>query len=153
MPLDKENGRLSRRTPVSCHFCRSRKLRCSREFPCENCSTRGINCQLEVCQPSESSGKKRKLDPSEKDDPRVLARLRRLEDIVLGKSHAASTSTSSETAIIRDVSLLQTQANYKQEDRTRTTDAERLEREWFNQTWLVSSWIRTNRTSLKITNT
>ena len=31
--------------PVSCHFCRSRKLRCGREHPCSNCLTRGIECQ------------------------------------------------------------------------------------------------------------
>ena len=138
MPSNKENGRMTRQRPVSCHFCRSRKLRCSREFPCENCSTRGINCQLEVSQPSQPSGEKRKRQSCEKDDPGVLARLRRLEDIVLRRSH--DTGTPSDTAVVRDVSPLQAQqAHYRQEHRTRSTDAERLERECFEQTWLVSS--------------
>lgn len=141
MPLNKDNERLTRQRPVSCHFCRSRKLRCSRQFPCENCSTRGINCQLEVWQPSQSSGEKRKRHPSERDDPGVQARLRRLEDIVLGKSHDASTSTQTDIAFARDVSPLQAQAHHRQEHRTKVTDAERLERECLDQTWLVSSSI------------
>lgn len=32
--------------PISCYFCRSRKLRCSREQPCSNCATRNIQCRL-----------------------------------------------------------------------------------------------------------
>ncbi|KAH8892748.1 hypothetical protein GQ53DRAFT_840598 [Thozetella sp. PMI_491] len=34
-----------RRRPVSCVFCQSRKLRCSRESPCSNCANRGIPCE------------------------------------------------------------------------------------------------------------
>ncbi|KAH8889097.1 hypothetical protein GQ53DRAFT_227405 [Thozetella sp. PMI_491] len=40
-----------RQAPVSCRFCRSRKLRCSRGQPCTNCRSRGIAC--EPCGPSE----------------------------------------------------------------------------------------------------
>lgn len=29
---------------VSCQFCRARKLRCNRQFPCSNCTTRGVPC-------------------------------------------------------------------------------------------------------------
>ncbi|KIW29281.1 uncharacterized protein PV07_05106 [Cladophialophora immunda] len=32
--------------PVSCHYCRSKKLRCSRQFPCDNCAVKGLTCQL-----------------------------------------------------------------------------------------------------------
>lgn len=32
--------------PVSCRFCRTRKLRCNREQPCSNCISRGLPCQL-----------------------------------------------------------------------------------------------------------
>lgn len=34
----------SRQRPVSCTFCRARKLRCSRVSPCSNCSSRGVSC-------------------------------------------------------------------------------------------------------------
>lgn len=40
-----EMGRQPRQRPVSCHFCRVRKLRCSRDFPCSNCTSRGVQCQ------------------------------------------------------------------------------------------------------------
>jgi hypothetical protein len=36
-----------RQRPVSCRFCRSRKLRCSRDAPCSNCVSRRISCELE----------------------------------------------------------------------------------------------------------
>ncbi|CAG9946059.1 unnamed protein product [Clonostachys rosea f. rosea IK726] len=36
--------RQSRQRPVSCSFCRVRKLRCSRDFPCTNCTSRGRQC-------------------------------------------------------------------------------------------------------------
>ncbi|KAI5457588.1 hypothetical protein BGZ63DRAFT_363984 [Mariannaea sp. PMI_226] len=35
-------GRQSRL--LSCQLCRVRKLRCSREFPCSNCTARGVQC-------------------------------------------------------------------------------------------------------------
>lgn len=44
--MPKEPKRSSRQRPISCHFCRSRKLRCSRDAPCTNCTSRGIECEL-----------------------------------------------------------------------------------------------------------
>jgi hypothetical protein len=38
-------GGQSRQRPLSCRLCRVRKLRCSRDFPCSNCTTRGVLCQ------------------------------------------------------------------------------------------------------------
>jgi hypothetical protein len=40
-------GHQPRQRPVSCNFCRVRKLRCSREFPCSNCTSRGVQCQAQ----------------------------------------------------------------------------------------------------------
>lgn len=34
-----------RQRPISCALCRVRKLRCSRVFPCSNCTSRGVVCQ------------------------------------------------------------------------------------------------------------
>lgn len=70
-----------RQDPVSCEFCRSKKLKCDRQTPCSNCATRGLSChgqstpQPRISQP--------RLDG---DGASVLARLKRLEDIVLGPS-------------------------------------------------------------------
>ncbi|KAF5667983.1 zinc finger transcription factor YRR1 [Fusarium circinatum] len=47
-------GRQPRQRPVSCNFCRVRKLRCSREFPCSNCTSRGVQCQAQ--DPPRASG-------------------------------------------------------------------------------------------------
>jgi len=33
-----------RQNPVSCQFCRSKKLRCDRAQPCANCFARRISC-------------------------------------------------------------------------------------------------------------
>ncbi|PVH87146.1 hypothetical protein DL98DRAFT_544932 [Cadophora sp. DSE1049] len=49
--------------PVSCLFCRSRKLRCTREFPCSNCVERGISCQLRP--PTQNSTSSSPAPPSQ----------------------------------------------------------------------------------------
>ncbi|KAH7039897.1 uncharacterized protein B0I36DRAFT_3200 [Microdochium trichocladiopsis] len=47
MPKSPTSARLHpRQRPVSCRFCRTRKLRCSREAPCSNCVSRDIHCDL-----------------------------------------------------------------------------------------------------------
>lgn len=33
-----------RQEPVSCQFCRTKKLKCSRESPCSNCISRNLEC-------------------------------------------------------------------------------------------------------------
>ncbi|ESZ98985.1 hypothetical protein SBOR_0643 [Sclerotinia borealis F-4128] len=77
MPKDKElrgaRHRLER--PVSCRFCRSRKLRCSREAPCSNCVSRGIICQLAV------ENTIRSTTPNA-SQPELLERIRKLEELV-----------------------------------------------------------------------
>jgi hypothetical protein len=66
-----------RRRPISCDFCRIRKLRCSRQFPCSNCVARGISCQL---WPSSDPRKdKDEPLPSHSD---IHERVRRLEATV-----------------------------------------------------------------------
>jgi Fungal Zn(2)-Cys(6) binuclear cluster domain len=46
MPKDQQK-RATRQQPVSCRSCRSRKLRCNRDFPCSNCASRNVTCELE----------------------------------------------------------------------------------------------------------
>ncbi|KIW11166.1 hypothetical protein PV08_10466 [Exophiala spinifera] len=68
-----------RQDPVSCQFCRSKKLKCDRQQPCSNCTTRGLPCNGQA-QPRRENG-----SPSaEIDNLSILARLKRLEDIVMG---------------------------------------------------------------------
>ncbi|KAL7931105.1 hypothetical protein V8C35DRAFT_311334 [Trichoderma chlorosporum] len=87
-------GRQPRQRPISCHLCRVRKLRCSRQFPCSNCTSRGVVCQHEgvavaaaagaqAAQASQASQAQAK-SPALKDAStlELLARLERLENLV-----------------------------------------------------------------------
>lgn len=83
--VEKQTPRSSRSRPISCKFCRTRKLRCSRQFPCNNCTSRGLRCQQEEYPtPSVSNGNGASPEPPKFQED-VLARLAKLEEIVLGK--------------------------------------------------------------------
>ncbi|KAL4781991.1 hypothetical protein BJX76DRAFT_369430 [Aspergillus varians] len=90
MQSGRSDIRSSRQRPVSCHFCRSRKLRCSRRFPCPNCTSRGISCQLYASQPVEIQSENTTGGGIGANSTDILARLQRLEDIVLGKGDDVS---------------------------------------------------------------
>lgn len=79
-------GRQPRQRPISCHLCRVRKLRCSRQFPCSNCTSRGVVCQHEgVAVAAAAVGGQTQLkSPALKDAStlELLARLERLESLV-----------------------------------------------------------------------
>ncbi|KAK5045410.1 hypothetical protein LTR84_009274 [Exophiala bonariae] len=92
-----------RQRPVSCHFCRTRKLRCNRESPCSNCSARGIQCHLyasdtKACTSDTSEG----LDASDALGTHnevtrgVLSRLERLEQALLSKTSNNAPPNSTE---------------------------------------------------------
>ena len=75
MPKDQQKNTVSRQRPVSCRFCRSRKLRCSRESPCSSCVSRGIQCVLDYpVENASSSPTASKLE--------LLERIRKLEELV-----------------------------------------------------------------------
>ncbi|KAG5993693.1 hypothetical protein E4U52_001758 [Claviceps spartinae] len=46
-------GRKWRQQPIACQSCRRRKIRCPREFPCSNCTSRGIKC-VQFYEPQDS---------------------------------------------------------------------------------------------------
>ncbi|ETS00081.1 hypothetical protein M419DRAFT_101290 [Trichoderma reesei RUT C-30] len=91
-------GRQPRQRPISCHLCRVRKLRCSRQFPCSNCTSRGVVCQHEGIavsavsaaaaavggQQQQQQQQQQLKSPALKDAStlELLARLERLENIV-----------------------------------------------------------------------
>ncbi|OKL55334.1 hypothetical protein UA08_09375 [Talaromyces atroroseus] len=74
--------------PVSCRFCRSRKLRCSREAPCSNCVSRGIDCELPVKNANIQSAA-----PSTE----LLERIRKLEELVANANSVHITSQTPDT--------------------------------------------------------
>ncbi|KIX07653.1 uncharacterized protein Z518_02306 [Rhinocladiella mackenziei CBS 650.93] len=72
-----------RQDPVSCQFCRSKKLKCNRQQPCSNCATRGLACEGQFQPYSRQTPAS-----SHTDNVSILARLKRLEDIVIGSSNS-----------------------------------------------------------------
>lgn len=129
-----------RHRPVSCHFCRTRKLRCSRLFPCPNCTTRGLNCQLHSSKPLATNPRNKKVEPDGREhltNPELLARLQRLESIVLKTGGLAS----SEIAALAKVPLVEAAQNTQNYGRESvTTDPDWLERECVFQDLSVSSF-------------
>ena len=137
-------GHSSRQRPVACHFCRSRKLRCSRQFPCPNCTARGIKCELYASQElpvSNDSGSTSKRNSSVNPDSEVLSRIRRLEDIV-------TRSTGHIPTDIADLGVppIYTKERGQPPKHPATTDAEWLERTCISQNLLVRITIMEIRT-------
>ena len=81
MPKDKETQGARQRIerPISCRFCRSRKLRCSRKAPCSNCVSRGIVCELPVENTIRSTTTNGAPSATQ---PELLERIRKLEELV-----------------------------------------------------------------------
>ncbi|KAL6915813.1 hypothetical protein FSHL1_007263 [Fusarium sambucinum] len=101
-------GRQPRQRPVSCHFCRVRKLRCSRDFPCSNCTSRGVQCQSQdpprltptATAPVSRPIAKRGDPPPTEREAEILSRLEKLEALLAqrtnqGSNPPASTASSS----------------------------------------------------------
>lgn len=78
-PVDFDANKTKR--PVSCAFCRSRKLRCTRVFPCSNCVARGITCQIHASQADSSSPIPTLTNGAEVSQAEILQRLQRLEEL------------------------------------------------------------------------
>jgi hypothetical protein len=92
--MPKETQQISgvpRQRPVSCRFCRTRKLRCSRGSPCSNCVSRGITCELE--QPINTG---RNTD-DDGDKAELLERIRKLEALVAQSVKSSLPSTPRST--------------------------------------------------------
>ena len=82
--VTKSRAGSSRSRPISCHFCRSRKLKCSRQFPCDNCTSRAIACHLYPAESCPSSIQGQSDGSSNSLNADLLARVHRLEEIVIG---------------------------------------------------------------------
>jgi len=119
--------RATRQRPISCHFYRSRKLRCSLHFPCPNCETRGLDCQLYTSQSLPTSSRPSHRDISSDFNSEVLARLQRLEEIVLPTRHENS---GPRVESPQEADLVESGSG--------TNDSELLEREFLQQVSSVS---------------
>lgn len=90
-------GRQWRQRPIACQSCRRRKIRCSRQFPCSNCTSRGLQC-VQFYEPLEPAP-----EVKDKDEPKaanvsnadIRARLDRLETWITGLSDPRPGSTPS----------------------------------------------------------
>lgn len=135
----RNDSRKARSRPISCFFCRSRKLRCSRQFPCTNCASRGLTCQQEnhyssaTPPPTYSSEGLNKPSTLETD---VLERLRRLEKIVIGHdgtpqatSNGSSVQAGTPPARSSPGAFVRKFDEYKQSQISPESDVERLEEE------------------------
>jgi hypothetical protein len=90
MPKDQQ---MPRQRPVSCSFCRKRKLRCSRELPeCANCKSRGVQCDLgDIVKQSSFT-----VEDSSRSE--ILERLQRLEQLLAAQQSRTSVLPTQETA-------------------------------------------------------
>lgn len=82
-----------RQDPVSCRLCRVKKLKCNRQYPCSNCVTRGATCEFEPGQLGSTAIARTSQGPAEGDEPSnatILAKLQRLEDLLLRSGQNAS---------------------------------------------------------------
>lgn len=86
--IDKKTSR--RQDPVSCSLCRSRKLKCNRQYPsCSNCTERGVTCEWP------STALQRNIQSSVGlENAAILARLNRLEQVIAGLNSNALPSPS-----------------------------------------------------------
>lgn len=81
-----------RQEPVSCQLCRVKKLKCNREQPCSNCVARGVPCERQTRQP----GPAHRRQPEPTENAAIMARLQKLEEIVLRQNSQNSNVTSPE---------------------------------------------------------
>lgn len=83
MSTGKPSNRLLRgsrqQPPMSCQSCRSRKLRCDRDNPCANCTSRGIPCQR--AQTTTATRPPSSLSPSASTQL-LLKRLEAIENVI-----------------------------------------------------------------------
>lgn len=92
--------RRSARRPISCRLCRQRKLRCSRQVPCSNCTGRGLACQYDgdktelSTKASGNPGNTMGTSP-EPTREELLARVEKLEALLATKTTQTEVTSDS----------------------------------------------------------
>jgi hypothetical protein len=139
-------AKADRKRPVSCHFCRSRKLRCDRQSPCTNCQTRGVQCTLYPTNSVELPGTRPNaqiLAPNG-SNAELTARLLRLEEIVLKHSDPVITHRAPPAHRPWQNSALTTFIPPTSEGLPSKIEADILKKVSFNEDWFVSSHSHTS---------
>jgi hypothetical protein len=80
---------------MSCQLCRARKLRCNRQFPCSNCTARGVECQAaSVQQPARRRPGVDKTPPATPQvcNDELLKRLESLEALLTAQNQDPETA-------------------------------------------------------------
>ncbi len=93
-------ARRTRQNPVSCRLCRLKKLKCNRQYPCSNCSARGVGCEYFARIPGSSStdvADQRQALPAAAESAGFQTRLERLEEAVFNKQQDGKPSVSTAT--------------------------------------------------------
>ncbi len=143
-PKERSNAGQPEKRPVSCLFCRSRKLRCTREFPCSNCLERGIICELRPANHASSVKTPLTASPHASDvsQTEILQRLRRLEEIVLNSRKGHDTFKEVEPREVLSSpapSRLETCASTPPKFQPLTADIARLEKVAMGESFSVSN--------------
>lgn len=128
-----------RKRPVSCHFCRSRKLRCDRQSPCTSCQTRGVQCTLYPTSSVELPGSRPTIQPLAPNgsNAELTARLLRLEEIVLKHSDPVITARAPPAHRPWQNSALTTFIPPTAEGLPSKIEADILKKVSFNEDWFV----------------
>lgn len=73
-----------RQDPVSCDSCRKKKLKCSREILCANCTSRGVSCEYQGQKPPTSSisWESDNINALRRENAAIKARIDRLEELI-----------------------------------------------------------------------
>lgn len=122
-------GRQPRQRPISCKLCRQRKLRCSRIFPCSNCTCRGVVCEHDgpvtapaprasaavnsntnppitvsapIDDPMPVDEGERSLAPKDVPNAELLARLEKLEALIAAQNREGMATKPTTTAYADD---------------------------------------------------
>lgn len=90
-----------RQVPISCRFCREKKLKCDRQTPCSNCSFRGLTCSNEF----KSQLPNRSALPDISEKAAVLERLRRLEEVVFSQNSSVTSNGNCSRPALTDTTI------------------------------------------------
>lgn len=115
--------RRPRQDPISCQLCRTKKLKCNRQYPCSNCTARGVTCRSQgniTRQPLSSTS----TPVSTRPDADILRRLERLEAMVLRPSSSPHGHIDHQSYMLTPAT---DNSSIMAEDRSRDDDTRRLE--------------------------
>jgi hypothetical protein len=88
MSLDASQRQRPRQDPVSCDSCRKKKLKCDRDMPCANCTSRSVICEYQGRRPlaTATSPDSGEVSALRRENAAIKARIDRLEELLYSGS-------------------------------------------------------------------